>query len=312
MPKLKIRVNKKKFLRFLIFALCFSVLIAVPIMAAFSKTGEADSGDNMSVLSLWQIDGFEGGKGSRATYLQNIGDDFSKKGGCYVTVTAITADAARMNLSSGNVPDLISYSAGTYGIESYLRGDAPYYNWCHGGYCFLTLDTSANFEDITTENLIINGGTDNLVGAAALLCGVNGAEVAKPTGAYVKLINGEYKYLLGTQRDIFRLRTRGVAFSVKPVTEFNDLYQNISVTASDAKKRTYANRFVNYLSERCDEVSRLGLMAKGQNLYDDEMRCMEGLNYENKLTLPVSENVKKQIDSAISNCDINLLKNLIN
>lgn len=305
------RVNKKKFLRFLIFAICLAVLIAVPIMAAFNKTGEADSG-NMTVLSLWQIDGFEGGKGSRAKYLQDIGDDFSKKNGCYVTVTAITADAARMNLAAGNVPDLISYGAGTYGIESFISGDAPYYNWCHGGYCFLSLDTGASFEDISTENLIINGGTDNLVGAAALLCGVNGAEIAKPTGAYVKLINGEYKYLLGTQRDIFRLRTRGATFSIKPVTAFNDLYQNISVTAKDAKKRTYAKRFITYLSESCDEVSRLGLMAAGQTLYDDEMRCMEGLIYENKLTLPISESTKKEIENAISNCDINLLKNLLN
>lgn len=311
MPKFKIPINKTKIIRFLLFALCLAVIIATPIIATTKKISNAASGE-MTVLTLWQIDGFEGGKGSRATYLQNLADKFSKDSGCYITVNSLSADAARLNLSKDNVPDLISYGAGMYGIENYIRGDNLYYNWCNGGYCFLSVDTNANFEDISTENLIINGGTGNLVGAAALLCGVNGAEVAKPTAAYVKLINGEFKYLLGTQRDVFRLRTRGVAFSVKPVTEFNDLYQNISITCADTKKSTFAKRFIEYLLDNRENTYALGLMAEGKNLYDDEMCLMEGLTYGCRLMAPINEGLKNEINNAIINCDTKKLKNLLN
>lgn len=311
MPKLKIRIDKKKFFRFLLFALCFAIIITVPIMAIMNKKKANAVSDEMTVLNVWQIDSFEGGKGSRAKYLQDLGKKFSKKNGCYVTVSSLSADAARLNLKNGNVPDLISYGAGTYGIESYIRGRLPYYCWCNGGYCYLSLDTNANFEDISVNNLIINGGTDNLADVTALLCGVNGAEKAKPTSAYVRLINGEFKYLLGTQRDIFRLRTRGVAFAVKPVTAFNDLYQNISVTCSSDKKAVYAELFIEFLLENGEGVSLLGLMADGLRLYDDEMRLLEGLTYEYRLTSPISESMKNEINQSIINCDIKKLKNLL-
>ncbi|MDE7082711.1 MAG: hypothetical protein K2O89_03300 [Clostridia bacterium] len=312
MPKIKIRFNKKKIFRSLLFSLCFAVIIAVPIMATVKKNGNATTSE-MSVLTLWQIDGFEGGKGSRATYLQNLADEFSKDSGCYITVNSLSADAARLNLNRGNIPDMISYGAGMYGIESYIRGNnKPYYNWCNGGYCFLSLDTSADFKDINTENLIINEGNGNLSGAAALLCGVNGADFAKPTAAYVKLINGDYKYLLGTQRDIFRLRTRGVAYSIKPVTEFNDLYQNISVTCTETKKTVLAERFISFLLNNKDGVTALGLMCEGESLYDDDLHLLEGLTYECRLTLPISESTKNEINQSIINCDIKKLKNLLN
>ena len=117
MPKFKIPINKSKIAKFLLFLLCFAVIITVPIMASMKKTGKADTNE-MTVLTLWQIDGFEGGKGSRATFLQNLADKFSKTSGCYITVNSLSSDAARLNLSKGNIPDLISYGAGIYGIES--------------------------------------------------------------------------------------------------------------------------------------------------------------------------------------------------
>lgn len=296
----------------LAFALCICILIAFPLMI---KTRGAQSTTNakgeMSVLSIWQIDGFEGGRGSRATYLQQIGSEFTSETGCYITVSTLTSDAAIENLKKGVIPDLISYGAGICGIESYIRGKTPYYNWCNGGYCFLSVTEGADFSDITIENTVINGGTENLVDVCALFCGINGADKEKPTGAYVKLIGGEYKYLLGTQRDIFRLKTRGVTFTVKPVTEFNDLYQNISVTAKDAKRQTIAENFINLLLSKKESVTKIGLIANGITLYDDEMHAMENLNYEYKLVAPLSESIKNEIKAAISACDVKKLKNLL-
>ncbi len=310
MPKIKL-IKKSKLIRVFLFIISLAIVISVPIMAAVSKS-KAESKEDVTVLSLWQIDGFEGGKGSRAAYLQNVAVSFSKKVKCYITVTAITAEAARLNLQNGTLPDMISYGAGMYGLESYICGGKAYQTWCHGGYCYLSLDTTANFEDVSAENLIINVGTGNFADIAAILCGVNGASKANPTGAYVELLNGKYKYLLGTQRDIFRLKTRGAEFKISPITQFNDLYQNISVTSKDSKKQSIATKFINHLISESNNINKLGLMYTGKNLYDDEIREMENLSYESKLTSPISESMKKELEQAVLNSDLKKLKNLLN
>ena len=304
------KIFNKKFRLVILCLLCVAILITMPIMSATKSS--ASSKNKMYVLNLWQIDSFEGGRGSRASYLQSIANEFSKKGNCYVTVTTLTSAAARENLKKGTIPDLISYGAGTFGIDGYINGSTPYYTWCYGGYCFLTLGENSDFADISESNTVINQGTENNSKIAALLCGVGSAVCSKPTGAYVSLINGKYKYLLGTQRDIYRLKTRGVSFCVKPVTEFNDLYQNISVTSEDKQLIKKSEEFVKYLLDCGDKVAQLGLMVDNKKLYSDEMGALEGLKYEYKLVAPVSENTKTEIDGAISNNDLNLLKKLFN
>ncbi len=297
LPKLKIIIC---------LALCVSVCIAAPCLA-FSKAGGSASAKDKVVLKIWQIDSFEGGKGSRADFLQSIGDDFSKIGESYVSVVSLSASAARFNLEAGNAPDIISYGAGVYGIESYVK---EYVSWCHGGYCLLSLDTSTDFSDVSASNTVINEGKENLVGAAALFCGISDAKYEKSTTAYVSLINGKYKYLLGTQRDIFRLKTRGVSFAVKPLTDFNDLYQNISVTA-EGNRANLAKRFCDYLLTRTDEVNRVGMLNDRDGLYDDELKAMEGLTYQCKLISPISESTRQKLEQAILNGDINILKKLL-
>lgn len=304
--------NKKQILlRFIAFALCISIIITALIFMAINTDKQSNNNEKtMAVLTIWQIDSFEGGKGSRANYLQTLWDQCFKDSNVYVNVVSLTAFAARQNITNGILPDIISYGAGTYGIESIIRGEVPFYTWAHGGYCFLAVDDGADFSDIDYQNTVVNKGIDNLSGAAALICGVEKAAISTPTGAYVSLIQGKYKYLLGTQRDIYRLKTRGVNFKVKPITEFNDLYQNISVTSTDTKKVEFAQKFIKYLLNNQKNITKLGLMGNDK-YYDDEMSQMESLNYENKLISPVSENTHIELLSAIENSDINLLKKLL-
>lgn len=303
--------------RTLCFALCISILIAAPIViTANLKKAENENKpeSRFAYLTVWQIDTFEGGKSSRASFLQNTGNRFSESGGCYVNVKSLTSRAAFENIDNGILPDVISYGAGMSGLEGLLKGKTPYVEWAHGGYCLLAVDEKADFGDLSAANTVVNAGTENASGAAALFCGLQGAALGKPTSAYVDLINGKYKYLLGTQRDIFRLKTRGQSFKVKAVTEFNDLYQNISVIAGDPEKQYYGNKFVDFLLSRPEEITKIGLMCKtegNKKLYDDEMAQMEGLDYTYKLISPVSETVKNQILSAVENSDLNLLKNLL-
>lgn len=260
-----------------------------------------------SVLSVWQIDSFEGGKGSRADYLKTVGKEFNKKENCYVNVVSLSAEAARLNLSNGTIPDIISYGAGTYGVESYVKN---YSVWCRGGYCLLTLDGNADFTDATADNTVINGGKENFASAAALFCGLQGAKVESPTSAYVKLINGDYKYLLGSQRDAFRLKTRGVAFAVKPVTEFNDLYQIISVTVS-CKNTGFVQRYIDFLLSKNNGLDKIGMFSDGVKLYDDELAAFENLVFDRKITYPISQGMKAEIEKSVSLGDINILKELL-
>lgn len=301
--------HMKKFFPYIKTVICLLACVAVCIFVpciAFAEDGKNISSKEKSLLRVWEIDSFEGGKGSRADFLQKIGNKYSEISDCYVTVTSVSAEAARLNIGQGNVPDLISYGAGIYGIENYLQG---WVRWCFGSYCFLTLDINADFTDINTENTLINAGKDNFSQIAALLTGIGGADTEKSTGAYVKLIGGQYKYLLGTQRDIFRLRTRGENFRVKAVRQFNDLYQNISITTLCANKAE-AQGFIDFLLGKQDEVITLGLFCE-KKLYEDEMGELEGVEYEYRISTPISADTKSALDNLISDRDINSLKTLL-
>lgn len=307
MPK----IIKKIVPRILTFMLCTAIAITAPILMATRLSIKSNAETNqMTMLTIWQIDSFEGGKGSRSNYLKTAFNECFRDEKTYVNVLSITASAARQNLIEGVIPDIISYGAGTYGIEGIISGNPAYITWAHGGYCFLTIDESADFSDINNKNTIINCGTDNLSSAVALLCGVEKSIKSTPTGAYVDLISGKYKYLLGTQRDIYRLKSRGLSFNLKPVTQFNDLYQNISITTTDTIKITIARKFLEYLNNNSKNLVKLGLMGN-EKIYDDEMSPMEAISYDYKLTTPLSEAAHMELLDAINKSDINLLKKLL-
>ncbi len=303
------KFSKRKFSVIAAFILCAFVFITVPL-TIIKDNDEVNAQSNKTVLNLWQIDSFEGGKGSRTSYLKTLADEFTKTENCFINVISLSSEAAKININEGNVPDLISYGAGVDGLENLFYGKIPYQTWCRGGYCIITLEETADFSDINAENTIINVGTENLSAAAALFCGLENAETAKPTEAYLKLINGKFKYLLGTQRDIFRFRTREVQFKIKAVTEFNDLYQNISVTTNKSINSAFAEKFVKKLLSNSKNSVQIGLMFDGVNLYDDEMKEMENIVFNCKLSAPVSNNTKNEILSAVRTKDLKKLKSL--
>lgn len=297
--------------RLLFIFLLAAIVIAAPVAATFVKPQSGASAEEMQVIVLWQIDSFEGGKGSRAQFLQDRADELLKGESVYVTVTSLSAEAARKNFSLGTFPDMISYGAGFYGLEELVNSfDFAYKVWCRGGYCLLSLDGQADFSDATAQNTVINGGKDNLVSVCALFEGLNGAAVEKPTGAYVALLGGKYKYLLGTQRDIFRLKTRGADFKIKPLTSFNDLYQNISILTR-GKKYSACKRFVDYLTGESTDVKKLGLFRDGGGVYDDELREMENLTFCSTLKSFVSQRYLGEVCAAVNSGDLNLLKSLL-
>ncbi len=310
MPKKLFKKPNAKLLVALL--ICIGIVVSTPFMIVRRSSASAKDRDKMLALTVWQIDCFEGGKGSRASYLRSLAEEFSKENDCYIQVTSLSSEAARLNLENESVPDMISYGAGMCGIESFISGKQPYVTWCYGSYCLLTLQENCDFADVTPENTVINRGTENLSGAAALMLGLQAAVSDKPTGAYLKLLNGSYKYLLGTQRDVYRLITRGAAFCVKPVEIFNDLYQNISVTAKSAERRALSEKFIKFILNNSGRLTKIGLMPPSkEKIFDNEMKALEGIEYRYKLNSPVSAGTREEIGRAIINNDENKLKNLL-
>ena len=278
-------------------------------MAAFVNYADGEEEDALQVLTLWQIDSFEGGRGSRAEYLRSLAQDFAKSANVYIEVTALSSDAARTNISAGVVPDIISYGAGFYGIES-LVSEGYGKAWCRGAYCLIAL-SGTEFSSVSTANTVINEGKDNLVSVAALFSGLQGADYAAPTSAYVSLISGEYEFLLGTQRDVIRLQTRGESFEVKPLPEFNDLYQYISVLTRDGEKAAVAEEYINYVLSHGESLTRIGMLCDGETLYSDEMHALEGVDFSYTVPAVASSGAVAEIKRAARSGDINLLKSLL-
>ncbi len=305
---LRIKYTMRKLARFIFACLCICA-VAGGCVAAFVNSADGEEDDALQVLTLWQIDSFEGGRGSRAEYLRSLAQDFAKSANVYIEVTALSSDAARTNISAGVVPDIISYGAGFYGIES-LVSEGYGKAWCRGAYCLIAL-SGTDFSSVSTANTVINEGKDNLVSVAALFSGLQGADYAAPTSAYVSLISGEYEFLLGTQRDVIRLQTRGESFEVKPLPEFNDLYQYISVLTRDGEKAAVAEEYVKYVLSHGESLTRIGMLRDGVTLYSDEMHALEGVDFSYTIPAVASSGAVAEIKKAARSGDINLLKSLL-
>ncbi len=305
-------VRRKKLYLIILLALTVALFISVPVMAVMrSRKAVAEEDGQMQHITVWQIDGFEGGKGSRSQYLQKTAEKCFKDEKIYVSVTSLSAEAARANSERGERPDIISYPAGFYGFENYInKKDYVYKTWCRGAYCLLTLDENGDFADVSAQNTVINVGKDNLTDVAVTLNGLNGAAVEESTNAYLKLINGKYKYLFGTQRDIFRLKVRNVPFKVQPLTEFNDLYQNISILTANNAKYAYCNKFIDYLLSK-NEVGSLGLFYGDGELCAEEIKPLQDLQFKYVLNYPCGADYINELKNAAKSGDVNKIKTLL-
>lgn len=303
----RIEYIMRKIIRLICACLCICALMFGVFAVFFSgEEGEAEA-DGVKVLTLWQIDGFEGGKGSRAEYLKRAASEFGN-GGVYIDVVSVSSRAASINIKNGCLPDILSYGAGFCGIESAIYGEAV--SWCNGAYCVISLD-GENFEEATSENTVVNGGRENFASVAALLCGLGDADVLAPVSAYAALLDGRYKFLLGTQRDIHRLKSRDVGFFVKPLVCYNDLFQYIVPMRGAAENRSVAEQFIEFLLGRSGSLTAIGMTKLGESLYDDEMHALETVDYRFSLPAVMDESAVNEIGKAVKERNINLLKSLL-
>ena len=243
------------------------VIFALTFTAFYGKTKIAESGVSVEpaeykgILTLWHIDTFEGGVGSRKQFLMSMSRDFEKQNtGVLVMATEHTAESVKQAFSEGKRPDLISFGAGVDVKDMRPIGvDLPAYGgayggvtyavpWARGGYCIIeNPDYVGNKKE--KPPLIVSQGEYTNPLLAYLLSGKSETdfEILSPMDAYVKFVSGKARFLLGTQRDINRLYTRGMDFVSTPLNGYNDLYQYIAVTSVDPVKVEYCQKFVKFI-----------------------------------------------------------------
>ncbi len=228
----------------------FALILAVIFTVAFyPRTKRESRGETVKkVIRVWNVDTFEGGKGSRTNFLKQAASEAEQENRdvCFL-VTSYTEEGANRAFAMGEKPDILSFGIGlSVSLESSLP--LPYsfsggetddgcfaYPWCRGEYYLFSL--SDNFEE--EGNVAISSGGNNLVEVAAALHHIDGDKIDS-LSAYVTFLNKQYRYLLGTQRDICRFMSRNVTVYKKPLNEFCDLYQYISVLSSQKREECFA------------------------------------------------------------------------
>lgn len=263
----------------LIFILLFSLLAVYPALTS-RRTPQAQGYEG--VVRIWQIDSFEGGKGSRAAFLNRAARNFEKEHpGILFIVSSHSAESAQNSYLSGDVPDIISYGNGIeFAAElasplkncffSFATSDGKTYAtpWCRGQYFLFSKD--GDFSDMDANNTVLSQSGLSQTQLAAYLEGLRGdLEIKESIDAYQDFLSGKYQYLFGSQRDIWRFEARDIEVKVREVQSFCDLWQYISICSSDKGKRDISEDFIQYLlSESVQkQLVQIGMLSPNYKIY---------------------------------------------
>lgn len=245
----------------------FLLLLAAAVIVFVPQKSE--KAEARTVVRVWNIDTFEGGKGSRTAFLKSVAREL--KGEAYYLVTSYTLEGALSAFAEGDAPDVLSFGVGLSEFAERLLplpysfaggelgGKTLAYPWCMGGYYLFSL---TDFEGEGRTALSVGG--ENLPAVAARLEGISGEET-ESVAAYTGFLSGKYRYLLGTQRDVCRFQARGVIVQARPLTKYCDLYQYIGILSSE--KRDASLAFVEALlsPEVQGRLSQIGMFPLANN-----------------------------------------------
>ncbi len=245
----------------------FALLLAAAVIVFLPQT--AEKAEARTVVRVWNIDTFEGGKGSRTAFLKSVAREL--KGEAYYLVTSYTLEGALSAFAEGEAPDVLSFGVGLSEFAERLLplkrefaggelgGKTLAYPWCMGGYYLFSL---TDFEG--DGRTVLSVGGENLPAVAARLEGISGEET-ESVAAYTGFLSGKYRYLLGTQRDVCRFQARGVSVQARPLTKYCDLYQYIGILSSE--KRDASLAFVEALlsPEVQGRLSQIGMFPLANN-----------------------------------------------
>ena len=191
------------FKKILPFILCISIVLLTPF--AYGKTVTQSefplqTTKQKMILTLWNIDVFEGGVWSRTEFLSSVASSFAKDG-VLIMVVSHTIESAKEMIKKGSFPDMISFGVGVYFATEHakklpkidflggeINGECYAYPWCVGGY-FL-IGKNEDFELI--DRLFVSQNTFNLPFGVELDEKLNAKEKIKkaPLDAYTSFLSG--------------------------------------------------------------------------------------------------------------------------
>lgn len=279
------------------------------------------------VLTIHHIETFEGGTASREKYLMQQTVAFNKMfSNCFIVIKTLSPDQLALNIRNNNLPDLYSFGVGcgdmvrgflcniknSLSVRNDLlengkaNGELLAYPYILSGYVLISHDNltetdetlsalcasngnnlgisvanNYNFAEVLTQNNITLKQTDIL-------------EAENSYDAYKNFLEKKSKTLLGTARDLARIKNRESLGTIDAckynfLGSYTDLVQYISVVDSGkSAKMLYAKKFAEFLttSPAQKSLSNFGLFSTTQNIYkDDYMRSFESA-LSGKLSTP--------------------------
>lgn len=305
-----------------LYKICFAFLCVLSVFFTIFIGGKkineneisADRVEYKGIIKMWQIDSFEGGKGSRRQFLLKMARGFEKENqGVLIMVSQLTEEGVEEQIEKGNYPDIISFGNGinfdgaiTLNVKRTVKGGVVGNKvfataWCRGGY---VLFENPNAKDLGEKNELIVSKqkyTQPLISLLYEGLEYKNIKIASPLDAYIKFVSGKNRFFLGTQRDVIRLTNRGFEFIASPLSCYNDLYQYVSVVTKDESKAHYAKNFVEYLlsdkvQNSLGEIGMLSPYIKAEQKYE-------------QLTKMQEEKIKSSISAFISKEELLALQN---
>ena len=293
------------------------VLAFTPLVAAKKTRTDNDfplkPTEHERILTLWHVETFEGGVGSRGDFITGRAVEFGKKGR-HVLAKTHTIESAKESLKKGEKPDLVSFGIGADFVVPMAKRvtltvagakvKSRAFVWAQGGY-FLFRKSG---DETPIKTLTISDGGKNLPLGAANLTGVKyeNIETVKSTDAYLKLISGNTDAMLGTQRDIRRFTVKNFAYTATPLEKYNDLYQYVAITTDDEDKLPTAKAFAEYLlSEKtAKKISSLYMIPRYFSLTDSPLQSYDASKNEKTISPFISllnlETLKEDLTESLA------------
>ena len=309
---------------FMVIVVCFLLVapyVILPKIYSNRNEWQENAPINAKFLELWEIDTFEGGSSSRAKFLEKVSYQFQDITlSNYVLVRSVNLEQAKEMLQNGTRPDIISYGIGTgemiegicssCDVNLNVRADllvggiknSKIYGvpWCFGGYCLCSYDE----QDFLNDNLeLLKEQTDKEIIGTGYEYNVPKLSLNKSDEslldkttrtqyqAYDSFIRqNEFKILLGTQRDFYRLNNKvklGVIDNIKFkfLNLYTDLIQYFSITTLNNDLESIALDYIEFvLSANIQKtLTNIGMFSVNRSdIYDNEYSDFEKA-LENKL-----------------------------
>ena len=270
----------KKPIKIITWLILICILCLIVVIPKNSSNALNNDKSYKAVLSIWQIDCFEGGKGSRTAFLRSVSTSFSKKyEGVLTLLTSHTVDSAKKALSEGKIPDIISIGITGVDFSQYqkevgnltvegggiLNKKRYFVPWAKGGYFKIK---RGNGKDV-----IISEGNYNSALIAFALSKYKQKEykIYKQVDAFNCFLSNKNSTLIGTHRDVVRIRNNQIDCDIEPLGNYCDLYQYAIITSKE--NAHYSRLFIDYLLSNAvqDKLSNISMLSTVKvGLYTDD------------------------------------------